>query len=234
MKKRLIYWIIGLTLAGALLFLTIPKPPREMLGVAPPTELSQEERFLEFKDYKAKAEAGDKYAQFVLGRYYGLGRDVPPDLALSTYWFRKSAEQAYHEAYLELGRSYGAGDGVEKNHVFAAFWLMKAACTKEYHTAGWAQIELGKLYRRGGSGLPQNDFMESYAWFAIASRSKDPWIKQEADKELKDLTGFLKVTAREHEIEKAHDRLEILERRLERMKIDDQLFVRFSTENSKK
>jgi TPR repeat protein len=232
MRHHLTYWIIGLTLAGALLFLTIPKRPREMLGVVPPTELTQEERFLKFKDYKAKAEAGDRYAQFVLGRYYCLGGEVPPDLALSAYWFRKSAEQGYHEAYLALGMCYKAGDGVEKNHVYAAFWLTKAACTKEYHTAGWAQIELGQLYGQGGSGLSQHDFMESYAWFAIASRSEDSSIKQAADEQLKSLTRFFKA-GREQEIEKAHERLEILERRLERMKIDDQLFVRLSAESSK-
>ncbi len=215
--KRILLLITGLSIAGALLATYFSNP---------------EEKLLVFKDYKAKAEAGDKYAQWILGRYYFSGKDVTEDLATSSYWFRKSAEQGYHEAFYDIGIHYRNGIGVEKNSVTAAYWLTRGACSNDLYIAARSQIALGELYLSGGPGLPQNDFLEAYAWYAYAaryaSRSGDVFSKNKAEEELKGLTAFFSSGGRPQEIEKAHERLRNLELRLARIKIDEQLFERIS------
>ena len=84
------------------------------------------EPFLRFKDYKVLAEGGDAQSQWFLGSYYFSGKDAPKNLALSSYWFRKSAEKNHTEACYDLGIHYMEGVGVETNYLNAAFWLQKA------------------------------------------------------------------------------------------------------------
>ena len=217
--KRIFLLITGLSLAGAILAIYLHEP---------------KDKLLVFKDYKLKAEDGDKYAQWILGRYYFSGLDVTKDLATSSYWFRKSAEQGYHEAFYDLGIHYRNGIGVESNSIIAAYWLTKGACSNDMYTAGQSQIALGDLYLHGGPGLPQHDFLEAYAWYAIASRSAEPSIKNKAEEKLKDLSSFWSSSGRPQEIEKAHERLGNLESRLGRMKIDERLFQKTSEPASQK
>lgn len=188
------------------------------------------EPFLRFKDYKVLAEGGDTKSQWILGRYFYSGVDVPQDLALSTYWFRKAAEKNYPDACYDLGTHYWDGIGVEKSHVHAAFWLLKAACIADSYIAGKAQIALGDIYSRGGHGL-EKDWLEAYAWYAIASRSSGQTVKKSAEDKL---ISWGKYLVQGDEYPLAHARLENLERRIDRMKIDDQLFVRINGENSRK
>lgn len=185
--------------------------------------------FLRFKDYKVLAESGDTESQWILGRYFYSGVDVPQDLALSSYWFRKAAEKNFPDACYDLGTHYWHGVGVEKSHVHAAFWLLKAAYTADSYTAGKAQIALGDIYSSGDHGL-EKDHLEAYAWYAIASRSSDQTVKKKAEEKLVSWGKYVKAD----EYPSAHERLKKLEQRIDRLKIDDQLFRRISDQSSQK
>ena len=154
---------------------------------------------------------------------------MPQDLALSSYWFRKSAEKNHPEACYDLGTHYRGGVGVDINYINAAFWLNKAACSNNSYTSGNAQIVLGDMYSSGGFGLEKDRF-EAYAWYAIAARGSYPAIKESAEKKLAEWGRFIDANSRNQEYSLAHERLEQLDRRLERMKIDETLFLRISEE----
>ena len=188
------------------------------------------EPFLRFKDYKVLAEGGDAQSQWFLGSYYFSGKDAPKNLALSSYWFRKSAEKNHTEACYDLGIHYMEGVGVETNYLNAAFWLQKAIFSTNPYTSGRAQIALGDLYSRGGFGL-QKDRFEAYAWYAIAARGSYAKTSDDAEKKLVEWGLFIDKNSRSEEYSIAHNRLEKLSYRIEKMKIDEELFTRISEEN---
>ena len=191
------------------------------------------EPFLRFKDYKVLAEGGDTQSQWILGRYYYSGVDVPKNLALSSYWFRKSAEKNHAEACYDLGTHYMGGVGVDINYVNAAFWLYKAACSNNSYTSGNAQIALGDMYARGGAGLEKDRF-EAYAWYSNAAKGSYPGTKERAEKKLAEWGLLNDKKSENEEYSLAHNRHEQLSRRLERMKIDEQLFILTSEEENRR
>lgn len=69
-----------------------------------------------------KAEQGDSYAQFTVSRYY-LGSD----LATSTKWLRRAADQGIAGAQGAIGEMYRDGKGgLERNYEEGYFWLLLA------------------------------------------------------------------------------------------------------------
>ena len=63
-------------------------------------------------DLRARAEAGDAGAQFILGGMYVIGDSVPPDAAEAVAWYRRAAEQGHARAQYNLGGLYREGLGV--------------------------------------------------------------------------------------------------------------------------
>ena len=188
------------------------------------------EPFLRFEDYKVLAEGGDAQSQWILGRYYFSGEDVPKNLALSSYWFRKSAEKNHTEACYDLGIHYMGGVGVETNYLNAAFWLQKAIFSANPYTSGSAQIALGDMYSRGGFGLQQDRF-EAYAWYAIAAKGSYATTRDNAKRKLAEWGSFIEKDSLSDQYTLAHDRFEKLSGRIEKMKIDEQLYERISEEH---
>jgi uncharacterized protein len=80
-----------------------------------------------FAETKAKAEAGDAFAQFNLGNMYGYGEEVEQDLKEMVKWFQKAANQGFSGAQFNLGGMYWMGNGVEQNFVIAYAWWNIAA-----------------------------------------------------------------------------------------------------------
>src|SRR5437016_1977 len=58
------------------------------------------------RQYRARAEHGDRDAQYYIGAAYYYGRGVPQDYGESIRWFQKSAEQGTADAQYALGYSY--------------------------------------------------------------------------------------------------------------------------------
>jgi TPR repeat protein len=78
-----------------------------------------------------KAERGDPVAQAELGRLYKSGRPqwgkskaIDKNLADSTRWLRKAADQGWSQ--FDLGDSYFNGYGVKQSYAEAYFWTMLA------------------------------------------------------------------------------------------------------------
>ena len=76
--------------------------------------------FLKRKEYanaiallRPKAEGGDSWAQFQLGKLYFNGNGIELDKAIAFGWFLKSAEQGYALAQYRLGMMYHEGQGVQ-------------------------------------------------------------------------------------------------------------------------
>lgn len=78
-------------------------------------------------EWRSRAEAGEKLAQYVVGELYRKGEGVTADAALAFDWLRKSAEQGEPRAQLELGLMYRIGYGVERSDTDAVKWLKLAA-----------------------------------------------------------------------------------------------------------
>jgi TPR repeat protein len=116
---------------------------------------------------KAKAEAGDAEAQFLLGRRYARGEDVAKDLAEAARWYRKAADQNHPKAQNSLAICYTEGYGVPKDPVEAAKWWRKAA--DQNHPG--AQYALGVCYARG-RGVAK-DPVEAVKWFRKAAEQNE-------------------------------------------------------------
>jgi uncharacterized protein len=112
---------------------------------------------------RAKAEHGDKWAQWDLGWKYEVGRGVPRDYAEALRWYRQSAGQGLAEAQRSLGWMYHQGKGVPRDYAEAVKWLGKAA---EQGNA-IAQLALGTMYELG-HGVPRAD-VAAYMWLSLAA-----------------------------------------------------------------
>ena len=118
-------------------------------------------------DLRARAEAGDAGAQFILGGMYVIGDSVPPDAAEAVAWYRRGAEQGHARAQYNLGVMYERGDGVPQDAAAAVAWCRRAA--EQGHAA--AQNNLGGLYREG-LGVPP-DAAAAVAWYRRAAEQGD-------------------------------------------------------------
>ena len=78
-------------------------------------------------DLRARAEAGDAEAQFILGGIYVTGVGMPQDAAEAVAWYRRAAEQGDARAQYNLGGMYAEGLGVPPDAVEAHMWLTIAA-----------------------------------------------------------------------------------------------------------
>ncbi|MDP9100050.1 MAG: sel1 repeat family protein [Verrucomicrobiota bacterium] len=114
-------------------------------------------------EVRAKAEAGDAEAQYLLGRRYARGQGATKDLAEAAKWYRKAADQNYAKAQDALGYYYEEGKGVEKDSVEAVKWYRKAA---DQNNPG-GQYNLARCYAHG-LGVPK-DPVEAVKWYRKAA-----------------------------------------------------------------
>ena len=120
-------------------------------NASPQNASPQNDSAVSYQQTLPLAEAGQRDAEFRVGRMLEQGAGVEKDLAKAAEWYRRSAEHGMPLAMLNYGLSLQAGQGVAKDEVAGAAWIMKAA------EAGQptAQANLGALYR-SGRGLPRN------------------------------------------------------------------------------
>ncbi len=123
--------------------------------------------FEAFEGCKAKAEKGDRVAQFSLGVCYRDGAGVAKDETQAVSWYHKAAEQGDAKAQYILGVCYENGAGVAKDEVQAISWYRKAAD----QGLALAQYNLGVCYRIG-TGVAK-DAVEAVAWFRKAAEKGD-------------------------------------------------------------
>lgn len=122
-------------------------------------------------DY-TKGPAGDKEAEYRLGKVYLYGNDHEKrNLDEARKWFAKSAAQHYAPAEYEMGRLYANGTSEIADKAEAVKWYLRAA-NGGYK---WAQIHLGEIYMHFLAekfGAVQND-AEAYFWLSLGAETED-------------------------------------------------------------
>lgn len=131
-------------------------------------------------------------SQKILGESFLIGRGVPKNYKEARYWYNRAAEQGDVEALNELAYMYFVGNGVEQDYKRAYELFLKAA----RGGLNLAQYNVGiMLYT--GSGFDDNDLVDAYAWFSLASTGGN----QQAEQARKSLESVLSdeqlVTAQE-------------------------------------
>lgn len=112
---------------------------------------------------RASAEAGDGYAQGMLGEFYHKGLGVERDLRKAFYWFRQGAENGDRESMVYLSRYY-KGEfpelGITPDLDMAEYWLEQLAISGD----GYAMMMLGAvLYDKVRAG--EKDRLQEAAWW---------------------------------------------------------------------
>lgn len=116
-----------------------------------------------FESILARAEAGDKDAQFEAGAIYFEGLSgVPKDTKTAQSWFEKSAAQGDEHAQFNLGVIYYSGTDAKQDFEKARGWFEKAAAQQNAR----AQFNLGVMYYRG-EGVKQ-DYAQALEYFSEA------------------------------------------------------------------
>jgi len=93
----------------------------------------------------ARAQAGSRQDQLLLGQAYAKGLGVPRDLKQSALWLRRAAGDGHAVAQNNLGTLYFEGLGERTDPVAAVLWWEKAAAQSEAN----AISNLGHAYLTG-------------------------------------------------------------------------------------
>jgi localization factor PodJL len=116
-----------------------------------------------FTSYKAAAELGGSYGQFMLANMYLSGEGVKRNPSESLRWMKQSADDGYPPANYLMGRA-----ALARNPVTAIEYFKKAAA-KEH---GSSMYMLGLMYA-GGIGV-QASQVEALRWFRMAKAQGIP------------------------------------------------------------
>jgi len=125
----------------------------------------------DFTELLAKAQSGDKEAQYSLALVYRQNRLVPRDPVEARKWMLASAEQGYVPAQDGIGGIYLGSLGpstVVGDYGEAARWLRLAAMQGDADAQFW----LGTNYERGSFGVI--DYREALRWLRKAAAQGQP------------------------------------------------------------
>ncbi|NBT48650.1 MAG: hypothetical protein EBT07_12690, partial [Actinobacteria bacterium] len=114
-----------------------------------------------------RAEAGDSFAQWSLGRCYYKGIGVAQDYKEAVKWCTKSAEQGNARGQRSLATCYYFGNGVAQDYKEAVKWYTKSA---EQGDAK-AQSNLGVCYEKG-TGVDKDE-KQAVKWFTKSAEQGD-------------------------------------------------------------
>ncbi len=120
-----------------------------------------------FESSLAKAQKGDRDAQYDLAVLYQTGVDIPADLPKAFYWYQKSAEAGEIASMHALAQMAEYGEGHEKDIPLALKWYRKAA---EGGVTD-AMAQLGRLLAAGHEG--EEGKVEAKKWLLKASKRGD-------------------------------------------------------------
>ena len=81
----------------------------------------------QLKRWERAAEAGNAFANYVLGRTYYWGAGLEQSYSMAFKYMRVAAEYGIADAQNHLGAMYVKGEGVSENGEEAVYWFKKAA-----------------------------------------------------------------------------------------------------------
>jgi len=152
-----------------------------------------------FKQWQAKANKGDAFAQYSLGNAYLRGNEVSISVDKALHWFQQAAKQNHAKSEYKLGYVYYTGKGVKRSNANAFEWFQKAA----NHSYSPAQFYLGKMYAKG-QGTDQ-DYTKALEWLNKAVKNDYSPAKQEIkriEKIQKNDTPVIRVATKKPAIKK--------------------------------
>lgn len=182
-------WILMPVVAASALLtgcLTPPERPPVAAAPAPPSSLAAGRvAFDRGEDAKALplllpvAEAGDRAAQFMVGRIYTRDRGVPVNVQRSILWYERAVAQGAFQAANNLGIIYRFGQGVPVDMAKAARHFRLAA---EGGMANGCYM-LG-VHLEQGQGIAK-DLREALHWYEQAEAARDKsTLNQETRRDL--------------------------------------------------
>lgn len=163
------YRCLGRALAGAtlaLLLLLGPTQPVRAATFDQGLDAFQAGNYKQAADiWLELADAGDRQAQYAVGKLYESGQGVPQNYARAAEWYGRAAKQGLAAAQNNLALLYNTGRGVQRNPAEAVrLWQQAAA---QGHVQ--AQYNLGLAYYLG-EGVTLND-KEAAHWFLAAAQA---------------------------------------------------------------
>mgnify|MGYP005629668057 FL=1 len=117
-------------------------------------------------EFTALAEAGNAYAQRMLGAMYRQGQGVAKNAEHALYWTQKAVKQGDGGAQFNLANMYETGDLVAKNFPLAAKLYQLAARAD----IPLAQYRLGVFFLEGLGGT--RDRVRAFVWFSRAAANE--------------------------------------------------------------
>lgn len=108
-------------------------------------DLPMDERDYAVEQMERAAQAGNPYAQHLLGKLYRDGTVVIPDAEQARDWFQRSAEQGLNVARYALGKLLLTDDPLVRNIPVGLYWLEQA----QQNGSSYAGYRLGKEHLRG-------------------------------------------------------------------------------------
>jgi hypothetical protein len=119
---------------------------------------------------QAEADLGTMYEMGEIGRNPGDPYTVPPDYAKALTLLRRAADQGNFIGEQNLALMYQNGQGVPVDYAAAVALYLKAVNQNDPNVAS-DQIILGKIYEKGGPGVPQ-DYVQAFKWYDTAAAHK--------------------------------------------------------------
>jgi TPR repeat protein len=131
---------------------------------------------ISFETFLYLAEQGYAPAQYRLGNMYAKGQGVWRNDSEAITWFKKAAEQNYHQAQAQLRKIYEKIYGVgiaalTRGQSQSAFETFNYLAEQDYAPA---QYRLGDMYAKGVEGIISKDEAEAFKWFQKAAEHGHP------------------------------------------------------------
>lgn len=142
-------------------------PESSAQTVNPRTGAVCEPQLADMDSVRSKAEAGDRSAEYELGRSMLSARPSDSEFASAMPWFQRSAEQGYTPAEYMYGSVFREGRWKDPKQM--VYWWTKAA--EEGNV--YAQLWLGVFYEQGRDGV-KRDYMKALKWLSMAAKQGQP------------------------------------------------------------
>ena len=143
----------------------------ELRSIMENQEQTREDRVDAAVQMKRLAQAGDAYAQYLMGLLYRDGDLVIPDTERAQYWMEQAATQNVPAAQYALGKLLLSDDPLVHDHDQGIRWLKAAAQNGNNHAA----YALGKEYLSGRYVFKNAESATDY--LHQAAQGDNPWAQ---------------------------------------------------------
>lgn len=143
----------------------------ELRSIMENEDLSWEERVDAAVQMKRLAQAGDAYAQYLMGLLYRDGGLVIPDTKRAQYWMEQAATQNVPAAQYALGKLLLSDDALVHDSDQGIRWLKASA----QNGNDYAAYTLGKEYLSGRYVFKNTEKAAEY--FRQAAQGDNPWAQ---------------------------------------------------------